>query len=89
MLILLSGAMLAWLFHYLRTHQWQLPGMSPSLAEEGRPAPKTTPAPSAGESANDLTNDDDAEFPRGAIRNPETPAPRMGPGAAVAGQIPD
>jgi hypothetical protein len=90
-LILLSGAMLAWLFHYLRTHQWQLPGMSHPLAEEAesRPAPKTTPALSAGGSANDLTNDDDAEFPRGTIRNPGPSAPRMAPGAAVAGQIPD
>jgi|GEM_PF-4379228 len=66
LLILLSAAMLAWLFQYLRTHQWQLPGLSPSVADEPKPA-ATGGLMNAG--ATELW-DDDTEIPPAASRTP-------------------
>ncbi len=61
-LILLSGAMLAFLFHYLQTHQWQFPGMTSAAAVEAprTPAPKVRPV---GSDVNELMTDDDTEIP--------------------------
>lgn len=61
-LILLSGAMLAFLLHYLQTHQWRFPGMSPAVAEDlpRVPAGKVRPV---GHDVNELMADDDTEIP--------------------------
>ncbi len=69
-LILLTAGMFAWLFTYLQTHQWRLPGMAPGLATE-QPATIGTSRP-AGSDANVFTADDDTEIPPAAS---VTPAP--------------
>ena len=73
-LILSSGAMLAFLFHYLRTHQWRFPGTAPAIAEKN-PDPGTQPgkARTARADANELMADDDAEIPPASSTIPDVP----------------
>jgi len=61
-LILLSGAMLAFLLHYLKSHQWRFPGMSPAIADEPPRPPQGKVRP-AGSDVNELMSDDDTEIP--------------------------
>jgi hypothetical protein len=61
-LILLSGAMLAFLLHYLQSHQWRFPGMSASVTEETPRTPAPTVRP-VGADVNELMTDDDTEIP--------------------------
>jgi hypothetical protein len=73
-LILASGAMLAFLFHYLQNHQWRLPGLGPSVAER-KPDPAEQPGKvrPAGSDANELMADDDAEIPPASSTIPAPP----------------
>ena len=76
-LILLSGAMLAWLFHYLQNHQWRFPGLSPAVAEESPGAPQGKVRP-VGADANELTaSDDDTEIPPASETMPSPPLGRV------------
>lgn len=73
-LILASGAMLAFLFHYLRSHQWRLPGMGPEMAEKkADPVVQPGKARPAGRDANELVADDDAEIPPASSTIPTPP----------------
>jgi hypothetical protein len=73
-LILLSGAMLAFLLHYLQSHQWRFPGMSASVNEETprTPAPKVRPV---GSDVNELMTDDDTEIPPASDTIPAAASP--------------
>jgi len=68
-LILLSGAMLAWLFQYLRTHRWQLPGNPTAVEDESSAAAEGAVSPRARE-LYDGESDDDTEIPPAASRIP-------------------
>ena len=73
-LILSSGAMLAFLFHYLRTHQWRFPGTSPAVAEKSiEPATRPGKAKAVRNDANELMADDDAEIPPASSTIPDVP----------------
>lgn len=86
-LILLSAGMLVWLFTYMQTHQWHLPGMAPDTADQKPDATSGASRPFGG-NANVFTSDDDAEippaahflhdqpFPGGASANPLAGTPR-------------
>lgn len=81
-LIMLSGAMLVWLFQYLQSHQWRLPGMTPSVAEE-RKSNKNVPVKPVGGNANELMSDDDTEIPAAANH---LPGPGPASGRPIAGR---
>jgi hypothetical protein len=83
-LILLSGAMLAWLFQYLRTHEWRLPGTAPEFTDDSRPVAGGSPSDSVGDVA-DLIGDDDTEIPPASNRMPDLRDPFALPDTAVAG----
>lgn len=79
-MILVSAAMLVWLFAYMKDHQWRLPGMSPPpLAKEKTGGSGTVR--STGGDANQLVADEDIELPPAAD---EKPAPPAGNTPAVA-----
>lgn len=75
-LILLSGAMLAFLFHYMQNHQWRFPGLTPAPVAEGKSGSEQGRVRPVGDDANELMADDDTEFPpaSGTIPGP----PRSG-----------
>jgi hypothetical protein len=84
-LILASGAMLAFLFHYLQNHQWRFPGFGPAVASETPdPASNGNVRPVA-DDANELMADDDAEIPPASSN---IPAPTTNGGRPVAGGQP-
>jgi hypothetical protein len=83
-LIMLSGAMLVWLYQYLKHHQWRLPGMSPAVAEKKEGG--TGHVKPVGSNPNELMADDDAEIPPASNRQPEQTAPAGTPAQPVAGR---
>lgn len=72
-LILLSGAMLAFLFHFLQNHQWRFPGLTPVPVAEQKPGSDQGRVRPVGTDANELMADDDAEIPPAAGTIPGTP----------------
>lgn len=87
-LILLSGAMLAWLFQYLRTHQWQFPGMSPTMADEAGGQAPGSPGGTAATAGNESPADDDTEIPPAADGLPGTRASDPQSSGPIAGKPP-
>ncbi len=80
-LIMLSGAMLVWLFQYLQNHHWRLPGMAPAIAEEKTGGSNDLKPPA---NTNELMTDDDTEIPPAASHTPS--ATGSTPGHPVAGR---
>jgi hypothetical protein len=68
-MILISGALLVWLFHYLQSHQWRLPGTGEPVAEDkaGFIPARLKPA---GVDPNEWMADDDTELPAAAAHTP-------------------
>lgn len=71
-LILASGGMMAWLFHYLQDHQWRFPGMKPATANERQDTRQGKVRPVATD-ANELIADDDTEIPPASGTTPSAP----------------
>ncbi|HEX2749775.1 MAG TPA: hypothetical protein VHM91_17325, partial [Verrucomicrobiales bacterium] len=80
-LIMLSGAMLVWLFQYLQNHHWRLPGMAPAVAEEKTGGSNVKPSTA---NTNELMTDDDTEIPPAASHTPS--ATGSSPAQPVAGR---
>ena len=76
-LILVSAALMVFLFNYLQSHQWRLPGMAPAVANDKHGAAGGATRP-AGSDPNELMADDDTEIP------PAAPGIPAGPGAGQA-----
>ena len=72
-LILTSAGMLVWLFIYMESHQWRLPGMSPDIVRE-KPGATSGASRPIGSDANVFTADDDTEIPPAANFAPVPPA---------------
>lgn len=81
-LILASGGMMAWLFHYLQDHQWRFPGIKPATANERQDTRQGRVRPVATD-ANELIADDDTEIPPASGTVPSSPA-RSAPPVAGA-----
>jgi hypothetical protein len=84
-LMLLSGAMLVWLYQYLQNHQWRLPGMSPpAVADEKKSGPERVKP--VGSNANELMADDDTEIPPASSQQPDRNDPAKTGAQPIAGR---
>ena len=68
-LIFASAGMLFWLFTYMQSHQWRLPGMPPDMARD-KPGATSGASHPLGSDANIFTADDDIEIPPASITTP-------------------
>ena len=70
-LIFASAGMLVWLFTYMQSHQWRLPGMPTDMARD-KPGATSGASHPLGTDANIFTADDDIEIPPASNTTPGT-----------------
>lgn len=84
-LIVITGALLTWLYIYLQDHHWRLPGMSPAVAEDKMRKSSNTSPSAAGKDLDKQLGDDDTEIPPASNQPPAVPDPARRAPPALTG----